>query len=527
MYFIFAVDMKKSTIWIIAVVMGVSFLGLLGLQLSYLREVFTMHEQQFDESVNRSLFRVAHALEFDETRRALEKEASSFLADSTMVDSLYGKEGVSGVLMPESENYPPSVSGDTLASVNLMPGRFRRNMLKDGSFLNGSSRNSVAETARDLRRIVKERYVYQQRMLNEVIYSILYTASNKPLKERLDFKQLDRSLRFELQNNGIDLLFHFTVSSLDGKEVYRCPDYDPSGEQFAYVKVLFPNDPPSSMAVVRLHFPQKQDYIVSSVRFILPAFLFTMVLLITFIFTIYTIFRQKRLTELKNDFINNMTHEFKTPISTISLAAQMLNDPSVAKSESMYRHVTSVINDESKRLRFQVEKVLQISLFDHQKAIFKKREVDANHIIDEVVKTFTLKVQKYGGTLKSELEAENAEIYADEMHFTNVIFNLMDNAIKYSRENVPLQLKVRTWNDASHLKISVEDNGIGINRDNLKKIFDKFYRVHTGDRHDVKGFGLGLAYVKSIVDVHGGTINAESEIGHGTKFIITLPTIKI
>lgn len=519
--------MKKSTIWIIAAVMGLSFLGLLYLQLNYLREVFTMREQEFDESVNRSLFRVTHALEFDETRRALEKEASAFLADPSMADSLESSPAASNVLASDMRNFTLPKSGDSIYSLNFQPGKFRRQMLNRSSYLNEQNKNTITEIAHDLRRIVKERYVYQQRMLNEVIYSILYTASNKPLKERIDFKQLDRALRFELQNNGIDLLFHFTVTSLDGKEIYRCPDYSAEGEQFAYTKVLYPNDPPSSMAVVRLHFPQKQDYIVNSVRFILPAFIFTLVLLVTFIFTIYTIFRQKRLTELKNDFINNMTHEFKTPISTISLAAQMLNDPVVVKSEAMSKQVTGVINDEAKRLRFQVEKVLQISLLDHQKAIYKKREVDANRLIDEVVKTFTLKVQKFGGELASELTAERPLIFADEMHFTNVIFNLMDNAVKYSREGVPLKLKVRTWNDDKQLNISIEDNGIGISKENLKKIFDKFYRVHTGNLHNVKGFGLGLAYVRSIVEVHGGTIQAESTVNQGTKFVITLPTIKV
>lgn len=518
--------MKKSTIWIIATVMGISFLGLLYLQISYLREVFTMREQQFDESVNRSLFRVAHALEFDETRRALEKEASAFMADSSMVDSLDEKRFPSNVLAPDMQSFAPLNEGDSIYTLNFEPGRFRKDFLQRGVNLNGVDQKTMDGLARDLRRIVKERYVYQQRMLNEVIYSVLYTASSKPLKQRIDFKQLDRALRFELQNNGIDLLFHFTVSTLDGKEVYRCPDYSAEGEQFAYTKVLFPNDPPQSMAVLKVHFPSKQDYIASSVRFILPAFIFTLVLLVTFIFTIYTIFRQKRLTELKNDFINNMTHEFKTPISTISLAAQMLTDSSVVKSETMYKHVAGVINDEAKRLRFQVEKVLQVSLFDHQKAIFKKSDLNANALIDEVVKTFTLKVQNFGGTLTADLRAEDDTIYADRMHFTNVIFNLMDNAVKYRREDEPLKLKVSTWNEGDRLRIAVEDNGIGISKDNLKKIFDKFYRVHTGNLHDVKGFGLGLAYVKSIIDVHHGSIMAESEPGKGTRFIITLPTTK-
>ena len=229
---------------------------------------------------------------------------------------------------------------------------------------------------------------------------------------------------------------------------------------------------------------------------------------------------------MKNDFINNMTHEFKTPISTISLAAQMLNDPSVSKSPAMFQHVSGIINDETKRLRFQVEKVLQMSMFDRQKATLKMKEVDANELIYGVVNTFHLKVEKFGGEIETALDADNPFIFVDEMHITNVIFNLMDNAVKYRNQEVALRLKIRTWNESDRLLISIQDNGIGIKKEDLKKIFEKFYRVHTGNVHDVKGFGLGLAYVKKIITDHKGTIKAESELNEGTKFIISLPLVK-
>lgn len=216
---------------------------------------------------------------------------------------------------------------------------------------------------------------------------------------------------------------------------------------------------------------------------------------------------------MKNDFINNMTHEFKTPISSISLAAQMLSDQSIKKSEAMYENLSRVINDETKRLRFQVEKVLQMSLYDRDNIAFKQKELDAHQLLAGVIKTFTLKVSQNGGSISSDFKAEQAEIYVDEMHFTNVIFNLMDNAVKYKRDDVELHLTLRTWNTGDKINISIEDNGIGIQKDDLKRIFDKFYRVHTGNKHDVKGFGLGLAYVKKIVGLQNGVIHAESEYG--------------
>ncbi|MDL2303628.1 ATP-binding protein, partial [Dysgonomonas sp. OttesenSCG-928-D17] len=172
------------------------------------------------------------------------------------------------------------------------------------------------------------------------------------------------------------------------------------------------------------------------------------------------------------------------------------------------------------------EKVLQMSLFEKQKATLKMKELDANDIVVNVANTFQLKVEKFGGNLDIDLEATDSTIDADKMHFTNVLFNLLDNAVKYRREDVPLELMIRTWNNNNKLYISVEDNGIGIKKEFVKKIFERFYRVSTGNRHDVKGFGLGLAYVRKIVEDHKGTIKAESEMGKGTKFIICLPLMK-
>ena len=193
----------------------------------------------------------------------------------------------------------------------------------------------------------------------------------------------------------------------------------------------------------------------------------------------------------------------------------------------MFKHISGVINDETKRLSFLVEKVLQMSLFERQKAALKLKEVDANDLLAGVANTFALKVEKYEGTIDIDLQAEDSTIYVDEMHVTNVLFNLLDNAVKYRRLDTPLTLMCRTWNENGKLLISIEDNGIGIKKEYLKKVFDRFFRVPTGNVHDVKGFGLGLAYVRKIVEDHKGTIRAESGSNSiGTKFIITLPLIK-
>lgn len=490
--------MKKSTIWTIAIVIGISFITLLFLQTKYLKEVVNMRKEQFDESVTRSLFQTARNLELEETKKGLEDQFKKNKIENA--DSLDLTDSDIMSKPKPHTNIPVNVS--------------------KGVFLDNLNANSVQESVRDS---VRKRFINQKALLNEVVYSILYKASDKPLSERLDFRQLDSDLRAELRSNGINIDYHFYVTTSDGREVYRCADYDPQGENQVYRQELYPNDPLAQTGLLYIHFPGMQNYLFTSVRFMIPAIIFTLILLIIFIFTIYTIFRQKRLTEIKNDFINNMTHEFKTPISTISLAAQMLRDPSVSKSEAMFNHICTVIVDETKRLRFQVEKVLQMSMFDRKAATFKRKEVDANLLVQDTVNTFRLKVEASGGTIDTHLDADDSIVFVDEMHFTNVIFNLMDNAVKYKAPDRDLRLFVATQNESGRLVISIADNGIGIKRDDLKKIFEKFYRVHTGNRHDVKGFGLGLAYVHNVVKALGGTIHAESELGKGTKFIISLP----
>ncbi len=495
--------MKKSTITALAVVMGVSFASLLLMQLTYIEEIISIRKRHFEESVYRSLYRTAHQLEVQETMYYLEQSAGAIenvptlAADTTKRASAHSNFGLVDNFEPmTSKKYFTKKRGKTLPDVS-----------------------------RSLQDIIREKFLHEKSLLNEVIYRILYTASDRPLEQRIDFAFLDQTLKAELHYHGIDMPYHFVVTTGSGREVFRCSDYDAAGEQDSYTVPLFRNDPESKMARLTVHFPDMEKFIHSSLWYILPSMLFTLVLLVTFVVTLVLVFRQKKLTEVKNDFINNMTHEFKTPISSISLAAQMLGDESLNKSPQMFKRLSSTIIDETKRLRFQVEKVLQLSMYENQKANLKMKEVNANELISGVVHTFGLKVEKNGGKIITELNAEDPLVMVDDMHFTNVIFNLMDNAVKYRRTDSPLELKLTTWNENKRLCISIQDNGIGIKKDDLKKIFDKFYRVHTGNLHDVKGFGLGLAYVKKIVLDHKGVIYAESELGIGTKFIIKLPII--
>ena len=518
--------MKKRTIWIISTIMGLSFLVLLFLQLKYFQEMADMKKEQFDESVNRALNQASRNLEYNETWRYLQKDVNETERRAFIQDSIGTRSGKPDGTLQESHQFSVTGKDGTMYSafelktITVKPSQMPKGMILQ------NDKNSLSEASKSLQEIVKNRYIYQKALLDEVVYSILYSASDKPLKERINFKLLDQDLKSELMNNGINIPYHFRVTTQDGREVYRCSDYSEKGEEYTYSQVLFRNDPASKMGVVKVHFPDMNSYIFSSVRFMMPAIVFTFILLVTFIFTIVVVFRQKRYTEIKNDFINNMTHELKTPIASISLAAQMLNDKSLTKSESMMNHLGGVIQEETKRLRFLVEKVLQMSMFDRKKTVFKKKELDLNEMVESIAHSFSLRVEHTGGRIYTDIGAVDSTIYVDEVHFQNAIFNLMDNAVKYGKPDQPLDIYMATWNDGEHLYLSIRDTGLGIKKENLKKVFEKFYRVHTGNVHDVKGFGLGLAYVKQIVELHDGEISVDSEYRKGTKFTIKLPVIK-
>ena len=482
-----------------------------------------MRHQQFDESVKRSLYEVANRLEQAEARRYLEEDIRDMEEKSNFgnlqFDGIYSQtqtfsfqDGVfsfSQTIQPSTQS--PSVQTPTMPSLQVP-----RSQSDVGS--------GVTERTRSLQQRQLEHYLANKQLVDEVILNMLSSSSTRSLPERVDNTVLANELTDQLANNGIEIPFHYVFTTNTGRPIYTCcKDFNPNVVVNSYSQAVFRNDSPNRMGVIRVYFPTLDDYIDKSVGLMLPSLIFIAILMITFAFTLFLITRQRKITEMKNDFVNNMTHEFKTPISTISLAAQMLNDQSVAKSPQMFKHISGVITDETKRLRFQVEKVLQMSMFERQSNTMKLKEMDIDELINGVVNTFKLKVENIGGTIDANFETEDPFAMADEMHFTNVIFNLMDNAVKYKRADVPLHLEVRTWNESGKLMISIADNGIGIKKDDLKKIFDKFYRVHTGNRHDVKGFGLGLAYVKKVILNHKGTIKAESELGNGTKFIITLP----
>lgn len=486
--------------------------GLILLQVRYLRENAEMIENQFNDNVQRSLFQAVSLVEENEALEYLGQtlEANDYRSSKSVSDPQRMKKDIDSM-----------ATGTKITSEQLNRPTIRL------STRHGKA--TIEETSRYLQQKFQQTFARSKTILDQAVFRWMKATDNKDINERVDFDELDGILTKILVNNGVELPFYYSVVDKDGRLIYSChksihgvtPDNRANN---VYTQRFFPFEDTSNVAYLQVTFPTKRNYILSSLNLLLPSVLLILLTMTVFIVALVIIFRQTQLNNMKNDFVNNMTHELKTPISTISLASQMLRDTGVGKTPESLNHISKVIIDETKRLSLQVEKVLQMAIFEKDKSMLKLNEMQINSLVTDIVNTFSLKVTSKGGKITSKLQAVNDKALIDEVHFTNVIYNLMDNALKYCDK--PLLLTVETWNEKDNLLVSIEDNGIGISKDDQKKIFEKFFRVHTGNVHNVKGFGLGLAYVKKIVTEHKGAIKVESELNIGTKFIITIPTLK-
>jgi two-component system, OmpR family, phosphate regulon sensor histidine kinase PhoR len=356
--------------------------------------------------------------------------------------------------------------------------------------------------------------------------------------ENIDVKKLDEYLKQEFENQDIKQEYEYGVFSkktqsfviLNGNYVAEIGvtneksnmQTTPGLKETQYKIPLFEIHAQDEPGFLYLFFPNKGIFGMKNIwPIMLLSILFTGLILYCFSYTIYVILRQKKTNEIKTDFINNMTHEFKTPIATISLATDSILSPTIISNESKVRRFLGIIKEENKRMLEQVEKVLQMAQIDKQQVSLKITTFDLNEILNQAASHAELKLSERGGIIDVSLNAQNSTIMADQNHISNIVANLLDNAEKYT-ETTP-HIKIESFDDKNGVKFSISDNGIGMNKESLKHIYEKFYRVHTGNRHDVKGFGLGLSYVKAMVDAHNGKISVKSEVGKGTSFTIFLP----
>jgi len=400
---------------------------------------------------------------------------------------------------------------------------------KDAATDSTSNRRPVSASA-----VASNRTEAQSHMIKDVLKGLL--LSDRPIEERVNRLALDTLLRQALTERGISIPFAYGVRTRQQPAfLFTSLNTDPHQfESNGYKAALFPNNLIETGNYVYVHFPTQQQFILSRLGFTFAASaILILVILACFYIAISTIVRQKKLADIKNDFINNMTHEFKTPISTISLAVEMAQevtaprpqpgidtDVRTQERERLTRYM-GIIRDETRRLGSHVEKVLQMALLDRGEIQLKLSSVNVHTVIENVFNNIGLQIEQRGGEIEIDFEADREIVEADEIHLTNILTNLVDNAIKYSPEAPHITIRTRSLPDA--LSIVVADQGIGMTKEQLSRIFEKFYRVPTGNRHDVKGFGLGLSYVKKMIDQHNGQILVESQPGKGSSFELIIP----
>ncbi|MFT4753866.1 MAG: two-component system phosphate regulon sensor histidine kinase PhoR [Salibacteraceae bacterium] len=375
-----------------------------------------------------------------------------------------------------------------------------------------------------LNKELQMRIEHKKAYIGEIEKSLRRINSIEELEVRIDSVFLDSLLHLAFFERGVRTDFEFGV--FDGDGVYRFGNQESASTRLSestYMTRLFKNDLIGKPGYLKIYFPKEKGFVLqSTLSMLLTSILVVLAIIGIFYWTVKAIITQKKNSEIKNDFINNMTHELKTPISTISLAVEVLNDPSMANNENLVKRYLGMINEENKRLGMLVEEVLQSAALDRSEFKLKEEDIDIAQLVNEVVGKMDIKVKERSGSVTVEIDSEGEfSFVGDRVHLTNVLYNLMDNAIKYSRDSP--EIKIEVLNVVNTIAIKVSDTGIGIATEYLKKVFEKLYRVPTGNLHDVKGFGLGLNYVKTIVTRHLGSVDVKSVLGKGSTFIIYLP----
>ncbi|MGF7140056.1 sensor histidine kinase [Roseimarinus sediminis] len=512
--------MSKRVIYLLIAVMTIVLSLLIIVQMNIINKAAKIKEEQFGQLVKRCLMHVATRLEEEEIKQfiyAEQQRALQQLGQST------GNTNETGVINQKQINFSINMIQDAQGNV-----RARASYSESDTLLKTPIQDPAAfQILAELNNWEQQRFYqsFQNRNLFNRNLQYQLELANRPIEQRINPEFLGQLLQHELRSNGIDLDFEYVVKSYNkGEEkiILQSDEYKTTRKR-EHQTPLFTNDIGSQKPnYLKVYFPRVQRHFLAGTGImVFPTFILVLLIIGIFTYTIFIILRQKKLSMVKNDFINNMTHELKTPISTISLASQMLRDTSVNTAPATLERISGVIFDESKRLSMQVEKVLQMAVFNEGRLKMKFKKFDLHEVVSSVVQNFEIRVHSSNGMITLDKNATATTIYGDQVHITNVLFNLLDNAVKYSKERPVIE--VTTENRHGDLVITVKDNGIGIAREHQKQIFERFFRVPTGNVHDVKGFGLGLHYVSKIVEAHKGTIKVESAVNKGTKFMIYFP----
>lgn len=486
-------------------------MGLMYVQSIYIKRGLVIQSQIFNQYINEALVRVAIKTEEQQAYQTINRPNLETVYQQ--VQSMNGNCGLSLqylngqiVLDVDKAGELYTFSGSSFSEIDSLVKM--ANLGPDiESELNGGLLNGYND------------------LIEDMTMRFLYGAG---AKLSFDSAQIFNYLQFELDRMEINTPFEFAL--LDGYSLrpwFSSFDKIPlSAKHQAYSTTIHPSPFTGEHAILLVDFPKKRSFLLQSNSKLLSfSFLFIFLIAASFGASIYIILKQKKLSALKTDFINNMTHELKTPVATISLANQMLNKERVREDAAKVENYNNIIGVENKRLGTHIERVLQIAQLEKEDLKLSKEVVDVHIVLRDLLTEFQLRFDDADASVSTSFEAASADIRADQGHISSVFSNILDNAIKYKRD-VPLQITIRTYHEKDTLCVEITDNGMGMSNSDQKKVFTKFYRVSTGNIHNVKGFGLGLSYVKTIIEAHQGEIRVKSELNKYTTFLVKLPLTK-
>ncbi len=566
--------MNRKILSIIIGLICLSLVGIISVQYFWIRNAIKVKEAQFDRSVNDALGNAVNKLE---TREDIAFLRSNVMADSVnslvqafandtifrlnnKLDSLLSSDELLHIPPPPP---PPEAKQNTFTFeyhfnddfnhldtlIEMAESVYPAMPLPDSEFTSAWKedmriwKNEAKKLNTDEFTVRTKRFgnppgtiiVHEDirnisrkaKKIKDVIKRIATEMETKPLplNKRIDKSSLEQSLKKTLADKDIDLPFEYAVLS-PSNDTNPIPIQSP-GFRNNYLSTthrisLFPNDVFQKHDQLLVYFPGQKTHLLKSLSLLaLSSVFFTIIIVITSIISIFIMLRQKKISDIKTDFINNMTHEFKTPLATISIALDSINNPKIIDTPDKIRSYTKVIKEENNRMNARVEEILQMALLDSKDFKLVTRDIDLNTLIRKVTDTFQLQVESREGTMAVDLGAERTIVKADEVHLSNVFMNLLDNANKYSPGKPDIRVTTRIT--GSSVAVAVEDKGIGMSPETQYRVFDKFFRVTTGNIHNVKGFGLGLSYAKAIVLAHKGVLNVTSEPGKGSRFEVVLP----
>jgi signal transduction histidine kinase len=522
--------MGKKLFVLLVVLMSLSLIGIIFVQSFFINNSLENEEKNFTLSVKRALSFVSRDIEQTELRNYYAKIqpliAQGKEPDSTVIQQLY-------ITAPDDINDKTIIHRNTILEERFkVPSLFFEidaDSITISSLTNERVTEIYSNTSLDGNRDIKPKKTLVEysslpelrKQLYEDTFKTLLKEKNIPIYNRVSILQVETFLKRELKDEGVNLNFEFAIYDDDLATKVQTQNFE---KENAYGIPVFLDNNNEGSYRLWVDFPGRKKYLLSSILWmIVLSVVFTSIIIIAYSSAIYQLIKQRQISQIKTDFINNMTHEFKTPIATINLALDSIKNPKIINDQEKVMRYLGMIKEENKRMHAQVENVLRISKLEKNELNISKERLKLHDIVEDALTHVELIVEDSQGSVNTHLNALKSSILANDTHFTNVIVNILDNAIKYSDD--PPKIDVYTENVGNSIILKIVDQGNGMTKQVAKRVFEKFYREHTGNVHNVKGHGLGLAYVKRIVEDHQGYISVESEKGKGSTFIIKLPLI--